>query len=155
LDKEVLQELMQTHGLNDIFEIYGHSHVVLKGYKNLPRISPIPIIDMHHTTVQSKPIMTMDDMHVNLKSGSDFSKPSFIKASKEDNLESASTDPYKVPQEDEGMPVLSIEVLQKRQTKLPAASQTYNSYRYFHARVEAKGQPTPQNDNGSKSIDVV
>jgi hypothetical protein len=62
----VLIELLNKHNLNAVFNIYGHSHLILKHAKKERKSSTLPILTLLDNK-KSKPTGTADDLNLDIK----------------------------------------------------------------------------------------
>jgi hypothetical protein len=88
---DVLEQLFNKHNLNTVFEIYGHSHMVLKGQNQQVKAPILPMLTVVDRSVKHQPKTSVDDMQLGLKSGYLYSKPPLASVQPASNSASSSS----------------------------------------------------------------
>ena len=89
--REMLAAMMSKHKLDAVLEIYGHSHLVLKGHNNQARSSTRPILTVLDSSAKNKQTRAVDDMLLGVKLGYKFSKPLIVASNVSDVVSTSST----------------------------------------------------------------
>ena len=89
--REMLAAMMSKHKLDAVLEIYGHSHLVLKGHNNQARSSTRPILTVLDSSAKNKQTRAVDDMQLGVKLGYKFSKPLIVASNVSDVVSTSST----------------------------------------------------------------
>jgi hypothetical protein len=76
--RAVLEQLFNKHNLNAAFEIYGHSHMVLKGQQQQAKAPILPMLTVVDASVRNQSKIGVDDMKLGLTSGYGYNKPLIV-----------------------------------------------------------------------------